>query len=172
MAPETVGPAPVGEIPPLIIVRPPEVPETPETTPETTKPPPPVIVNPPEGGERETEEATRRKDRPPKPNEVFVYDRKWRAHEPNAPRYLPCSYAGLGGSGAFRPEQAPSDWIRCSYRCGRYQVNLYDIRRPKPDARSDKTPGDEATKAICEKALKRAEDHARRYDDALEARRD
>jgi hypothetical protein len=171
MAPETVGPAPVGEIPPLIIVRPPEVPETPNkpASPETTKPPVPVIVNPPTVDEREPEEATRWKDKPPKPSKVFVLDKKWQPSEPNAPRYLPCWYAGLGGDGPFRPEKAPSDWMRCSYRCGRYQVDLYDMRWPKPEP--DKT-ADEQLKSLCEKWIKRAEDQARRYDDALNARGD
>ncbi len=168
MAPETVGPAPVGEIPPLIIVRPPEVPETPEQRrPETTKPPPPLIVNPPRVDERESEEASRRKDRPPKPNKVAVADEGWQPAKPNAPRYLPCRYHGEGGPGPFRPEKAPSDWVRCAYRCGRYQVELNDMRRPTPE------PGkteDEQLKNLCEKWIKRAEDSARNYDDALKAR--
>jgi hypothetical protein len=164
MAPETVGPAPVGKVPPLIIVHPPEVPEKP-ASPETTKPPVPVIVNPPKVDEREPEEAAR-KDRPPQPPEVAVADQDWRPAEPNAPRYLPCSYVSLGGSGPFRPEKAPADWVRCYFRCGRYQVKLNDIRMPKPD--DSGKPQDE--RAICEKWIKRAENEARSYDAALRAR--
>jgi len=163
MAPETVGPAPVGKVPPLIIVHPPEVPEK-RASPETTKPPVPVIVNPPKVEEREPEEATRRNDRPPKPNRVEIFEKDWQPATPNAPRYLPCWYVGLGGSGPFRPEKAPSDWVRCSYRCGRYELELNDMRRPKPE--SGKT-GEEQLKSLCEQWIKRAEDSARSYDDAL-----
>jgi len=167
MAPETVGPAPLGKVPPLIIVQPPEVPEAAKEPPppETTKPPLPVIVNPPKVDERETEEATRRKDRPPKPNEVRIADPKWQPTEPNAPRYLPCWHMGVGGSGASRPEKAPPEWIRCTYRCGRYEVRLYDVR-PKIDEKTGK-PKD--AQAICEEwiNLKRAEEHARSKDAAL-----
>ncbi len=172
MAPETVrpapAPAPVGEIPPLIIVRPPEVPETPEQTrPETTKPPPPVIVNPPKVDEREPEEASRRYDRPPKPNETKISDPNWEPSEPGAPRYRPCWYAGEGGPGPSRPEKAPPDWVRCSYRCGKYEVILNDMRLPKPDP-SERTG--KPLEVFCKKWLKRAEDYARNFDATLKAR--
>jgi hypothetical protein len=159
----------VGEIPPLFIVRPPEVPETPNkpASPETTKPPVPVIVNPPKVDEREPEEATRGKDKPPKPNDVSIFDKKWKPETPNAPRYQPCRYHGEGGPGSFRPEKAPSDWVHCRYRCGRYEVHLNDMRRPKPDPNR---PKGEQEKELCEKWIKRAEDSARSYDDALRRR--
>jgi len=165
MAPETVGPAPVGKVPPLMIVHPPEVPEKP-ASPETTKPPVPVIVNPPKVDEREPEDAGRQ-DRPPKPNAVKIADPNWEPVAPDAPRYLPCSYEGLGGGGPFRTEKAPPDWARCTYRCGRYQVDLYDMRWPKPEP--GKTPS-EQLKTLCEKWIQRAEEHARRFDDALKRR--
>jgi hypothetical protein len=159
----------MGEIPPLIIVRPPKVPETPErASPETTKPPPPVIVNPLEGAERETEEATRRYDRPPKPNRVRI-DPNWKPATPNEPRDKPCWYVGLGGGGPFRPEKAPADWARCSYRCGRYEVHLNDMRMPKPDP-SRKITDDELLEEFCTKWIKRAEESARRFDEALRAK--
>jgi hypothetical protein len=168
LAPETVGPAPVGEIPPLLIVRPPKGPETPEpASPETTKPPPPVIVNPPNVDERETEEASRRKDRPPKPNEVRIADPDWQPDEPAAPRYRPCSYVGEGGPGPSRPEKAPSDWVHCRYRCGRYEVHLNDMRFPKPEQSQTK---DKELALFCKKWLRRAEDHARSFDEGLRAR--
>ena len=126
----------------------------------------PVIVNPPKVDEREPEEATRGKDKPPKPNRVRVADPKWVPTKPDAPRYQPCWYAGLGGDGPFRPENAPSDWVRCSYRCGRYQVILNDMRFPKPDP-GRKLTDDEWLKEFCTKWLKRAEDYARNYDDGL-----
>ena len=111
------------------------------------------------------EEAARR-DRPPKPNVVAVADEDWQPATPNAPRYLPCLYHGEGGPGSFRPEKAPSDWVRCAYRCGRYQVELNDMRRPKPDP-SRKLTKEEALDEFCRKWIKRAEDSARNYDDAL-----
>ena len=61
-------------------------------------------------------------------------------------------------------ECAP-EWIRCTYRCGRYEVRLYDVR-PKIDEKTGK-PKDAQT--ICEELinLKRAEEHARSKDAAL-----
>jgi hypothetical protein len=158
----------VGKVPPLIIVNPPEVPETPDkpASPETTKPPVPVIVNPPKVDEREPEEAGRQ-DRPPKPNRVRIADPSWVPDEPNAPRYKPCWYAGQGGDGPSRPEKAPPDWVRCSYRCGRYEVHLNDMRLPKPDP-SERTG--KPLEVFCNKWLKRAEDYARHFDATLKAR--
>jgi len=114
------------------------------------------------------EEAARR-DRPPKPNETKISDPNWQPDEPNAPRYRPCWYAGFGGSGSFRPEKAPSDWVHCRYRCGRYEVHLNDMRLPKPDP-SRKLTAEELQEEFCTKWIKRAEDHARNFDDALRAR--
>jgi len=109
------------------------------------------------------EEAARR-DRPPKPNEVTIADENWQPAYPNAPRYLPCRFAGYGGPGPFKPEKAPSDWIRCSYVCGRYAVRLNDIRQPKDENGKPKDPI-----VICQEwvNLKRAEEHARSTDGAL-----
>jgi hypothetical protein len=108
------------------------------------------------------EEASRRSDKPPKPNTATVFDYDWQPSEPHAPRYLPCTFAGGGGAGPSRPEKAPPDWIRCAYRCGRYQVELFDIR---PSLDRDGKP--ESATATCAKFLKRAEDYARNKDDAL-----
>jgi hypothetical protein len=115
------------------------------------------------------EKAARRYDKPPKPNEVNIADKDWQAPEPNAPRYLPCFYAGQGGPGPFRPEKAPPDWIRCAYRCGRYEVILYDVRFPRPDPDKNKKEKPDVDE-ICRKWIKRAEDHARSYDGGLRAK--
>lgn len=112
-------------------------------------------------------EKAARRDRPPKPNRVEIADENWQPDTPNAPRYLPCSYAGRGGPGPSRPEKAPSDWVRCSYRCGRYEVELNDMRLPKPEPGKTK---DEQVTNLCEKWIKRAEESARSYDDALRRR--
>jgi hypothetical protein len=167
MAPETVGPAPVGKVPPLVIVNPPEVPETPNkpASPETTKPPVPVIVNPPKVPEREAEEAAKR-DKPPKPNKVDVADKNWKPPHPGVPRYRPCQFGGQGGPGPFKPERAPLDWIRCTYRCGRYRVELNDIRMRLDEHGK---PTDAMTRCKEETSMKRAESEARRLDDILKA---
>jgi len=168
LAPEALGRVPVGEIPPLIVVPPPEKPETPEQTrpPETTSPPPPVIVNPPKVDEREPEEATRRGDRPPRPNVVNIR-KDWESSDPSAPRYRPCSFLGEGGEGPSKPEKAPTGWRRCAYRSGRYEVILYDVR-PKQDPSGKEKK--RSLEDVCEEWIKRAEDHARSKDDALKAR--
>jgi hypothetical protein len=168
--PETVMPVPsLGGPAPLIVVpRPPgEFRELPERVPSapSSKPAPPVVVHPePVVPERESEEAVK-KERPPQPNRVDV-NWDWQAPGPKAPRYRPCHLQGQGGPGPFKPEKAPSDWIRCTYVCGRYEVRLYDVRLKKD---ADGKPMD-AT-AICKEwiNLKRAEDHARSKDDALKA---
>lgn len=116
---------------------------------------------------REPEEAVRRyTDKPPQLNRVEV-NWDWQPSEPKAPRYLPCRFWGHGGPGPFRPENAPLDWIRCTYTCGRYEVYLYDIRLKK-----DRNGKPKDAQAICEEwtNLKRAEEYARSKDDALKAR--
>ena len=163
----TVAPMPgMGGPPPLIIVPPPpeEMPEAP--APEQAKPPVPVIVNPPEAPEREPEEAAKR-DKPPKPNKVDVADKNWKPPHPGVPRYRPCQFGGQGGPGPFKPERAPLDWIRCTYRCGRYRVELNDIRMRLDEHGK---PTDAMNLCKEETSMKRAEAEARRLDDILKAR--
>jgi hypothetical protein len=153
----SIAPAPgLGGPPPLIVVRPPEPPETPKRTtapPEPlNKPAPPVVVNPPEASERGPEYAAKR-DRPPKPNTVDVADSKWEP-KPGQPRYRPCWFLS-GGGGAHGADHLPDVWLRCSYRCGRYLVELHNVR------------GKSGTECEKPEYLKRAEEDARRFDKQL-----
>ena len=106
------------------------------------------------------------KDRPPQGNVVQIANDKWRPAKPNAPRYLPCRVEGYGGPGPSRPDKAPSDWMRCTYTCGRYEVRLYDIRLRKDADGRPKNAHETCQEPI---NLKRAEEHARSYDAALKA---
>ena len=110
------------------------------------------------------EEAARR-DRPPKPNEVRIRQ-DWRSPEPDADRYRPCQFRGYGGSGPFKPDKAPPAWIRCTYTCARYDVDLNDVRQKR-----DKDGKLMDPQTICEEwvNIKRAEEEARSFDAALKA---
>ena len=55
-----------------------------------------------------------RQDGPSKPNTVEIHDK-------NAPKDAPCTFEG-GGS-----KEGIEGWVRCTYVCGRYVVNLYDV---------------------------------------------
>lgn len=68
----------------------------------------------------EVEAAQRRK--PPRPALVTIPDPNW-APMPGQPSDPPCFFTGSGGPGPSRPP----DWIRCTYRCGKYQVEFFDI---------------------------------------------
>lgn len=61
-----------------------------------------------------------KRNRPPKPNKVRVEDDNWQP-APGEPPDPPCIYTG-----ASEPGLQPG-WVRCTYRCGKYLVELNDV---------------------------------------------
>lgn len=156
--PETaVVPAPSlpGPVPLILVPEPeanaPKREAPPESNVHGSKPAPVVVKPEPKGPEKVPEEASRKRiDRPPRPNHVEVADEDWQP-APGHPRYKPCSFLSYGG-GPHGSEKLPPVWIRCSYRCGKYLVELFDVRG---------ISGDECKKWA---NLRRAEEQARVFD--------
>lgn len=76
-----------------------------------------------------TELEAAKRDQPPRANEVRIRT-DWKSDPAEGPD-APCRYLGAGGAGPFRT--GVPGWIRCTYRCGEYQVTLYDVRGNSTD---------------------------------------
>jgi hypothetical protein len=60
------------------------------------------------------------RDRPPEPNKVRINNTNWKP-APGQPKDPPCSFEGGGEPGR------PPGWLRCTYVCGKYWVELNDV---------------------------------------------
>jgi hypothetical protein len=59
---------------------------------------------------------------PPRPPEVRLFLDASNEVKGGLP-WQPCEDKGTGGSGPSKP--GPEPWVRCTYQCGRYQVEFY-----------------------------------------------
>lgn len=133
----------------------------PERSPEPppTRPRTPVRVGPdvfpvqergPEEAVRRTR-STRELNVPqPRPPKVEEFKEGWQP-TPGEPPWRPCYWSGAGGPAPFKPKGAPDNIVRCTYRCGKYQVVLYDV------------PGKSENDCLHPDALKRAEKEAKNF---------
>jgi hypothetical protein len=78
----------------------------------------------------ELEVAAARQPKPPRPNQVTIVDPTWkpdpapdRSPGSSGDRPPPCELRGAGGTG----QSTQPGWLRCTYRCGKYEVTLFDV---------------------------------------------